>query len=185
MISDPSICKKQINDHAKSTSSISAYFTEESYSSMLIGVQTANGKLNYKKSDKIRWEHFSPRQQIVLINGNQIRLSENGKEVKNASANRIAKKVQALMLQLFNGDFLNEKEFSISYFENSYNYKLILKPKNGRMSNYISKIEMVILKKTLALRELVLQESETDKIVYSFSSVIFNTVLSDSNFTKF
>ena len=184
-INDSAKCKKIINEHAKSTTSISADFKEESYSSMLTEVQTAHGQLKYKKSDKIRWEHIAPKKQIVLISGNQIKLFENGKEIKNASANRIAKKVQSLMLQLFNGDFLNEKEFSISYYENSYNYKLILKPKNGRMSNYISKIEMVISKKTLALNQLVLEESESDKIIYTFSTVLFNSTLADSNFTKF
>jgi outer membrane lipoprotein carrier protein len=184
-VNDPSLCKKKINTHIKSTSSIIANFSEENYSSMFNSVKTAKGILIYKQTDKIRWEHTSPKKQLILIDGTNVRLKENGKEINNATTKRVVKKVQSLMIQLFNGKFLNEKEFNISYYENKSYYKLILKPKNSRMSKYISQIEMIFDKKILSMHQLILKETEEDKIVYTFSSVKFNQSVSDSNFKTF
>ena len=184
-VTDVVKCKQLINTKAKSTVSISGSFTEEIHSSMFNSVKKATGKIRYKKSNKIRWEHVSPKKQIILIDGKNVRMKENGKEVTNSASNRIVKKVQGLMLQLFNGDFLNEKEFSITYFENSKNYKLILKPKSSRMSKYISAIEMIFGKSNIALNQLTLKETEEDKILYSFTSILFNKEISNNTFTKF
>lgn len=178
-------CKQLINSKAKKTNSISGNFTEEIYSSMFNSTKKATGRMHYEKVNKIRWEHLSPKKQIILIDGNKVRMMENGKEVVNSTSNRIVKKVQGLMLQLFNGDFLNEKEFTISYFENAKNYKLSLKPKSSRMSKYISSIEMVFDKKTISLRQLTLKETEADKIVYKFTNIVFNKDISNSLFTRF
>ena len=64
-ISNTSAVKSKINAKAKSTTSISANFSEEVHSSMFNSSKKASGKLNYKQSDKIRWEHISPKKQII------------------------------------------------------------------------------------------------------------------------
>jgi len=184
-LTDNSRCKQRINSQANRTTTIAANFSEEIFSSMLKTSSKAKGILRYKKENKIRWEHVSPNQQIILIDGKSIKYSENGKEVKNAGSNRVVKKVQGLMIQMFNGDFLNEKEFSIMYFENSMNYKLILLPKSSRMSNYIASIELIFDKNTLAMKNLTLKETEEDKIVYTFTSIVFNKEISNTTFTQF
>lgn len=177
--------KAKINQKAKSTTAISANFSEEVHSSMFNSAKKATGKLNYKKSNKIRWEHITPKKQIILIDGTKVQMKENGKVVNNVATNRIVKKVQSLMMQLFNGDFLNEKEFRISYYQNSSSYKLVLKPKSSRMAKYISSIEMIFNKKTLALSQMNLIETEDDRVEYKFSSIIMNKPISDSKFKQF
>ncbi len=184
-LNDVTVCKERINSHANKTTTIAANFSEEIFSSMLKSTSKAKGILRYKKENKIRWEHLSPKKQIILINGKLMKYSENGKEIKNAGSNRVVKKVQGLMIQMFNGDFLDEKEFSIMYFENSLNYKLVLLPKNSRMSNYIESIELIFDKNTLAMKNLTLKETEEDKIVYTFTSIVFNKEITNTTFTQF
>ena len=184
-VKDVTKCKQLINTKAKKTSSMSGDFTEVIHSSMFNSEKKATGRMSYKREDKIRWEHISPKKQIILIDGKKMRMMENEKEITNSTSNRIVKKVQGLMLQLFNGDFLNEKEFTINYFENSKNYKLILKPKSSRMSKYISSIEMIFNKTDIALKQLTLKETEDDKIVYQFNNILFNKANSNTTFTQF
>jgi outer membrane lipoprotein carrier protein len=145
----------------------------------------SNGKLLYKRSQKIRWEIVSPRKQVILINGNSIRINEEGKEVASNSSGAVAKKIQKMMINLISGNFLNEKDFAISYFENSLSYKLILVPKNQSLSKYISSIVLVFDRKKMILSEMSLIESETDKVVYSFSSVVVNQNINDNKFLSF
>ncbi|MBL1280469.1 MAG: outer membrane lipoprotein carrier protein LolA [Fluviicola sp.] len=184
-VKDLAKCKQLINAKAKKTNSISGDFTEEIHSSMFNSAKKASGKMHYEKENKIRWEHLSPKKQIILIDGKKVRMMENGKENTSSTSNRIVKKVQGLMLQLFNGDFLNEKEFSISYYENTKNYKLVLKPKSSRMSKYISSIEMIFDKKLISLTQLALKETEEDKIIYKFTNIVFDKDIPNTIFTKF
>lgn len=184
-IGNSASCKAKINEKAKATKAIEADFSETVYSSMFNTPKKAVGELTYKKADKIRWEHTSPKKQIILINGSSARFLENGKEVTNPTANRVVKKIQGLMVQMFSGDFLNEKEFSITYYESAKQYKLVLKPKSSRMSKYITSIELLFSKSTLLLDSMTLIETEKDKINYTFSTVKTNTTISDTKFTQF
>jgi outer membrane lipoprotein-sorting protein len=184
-VSNTASVKSKINAKAKSTTSISADFTEEVYSSMFNSAKKATGELNYKQSNKIRWEHISPKKQTILINGSKVQMKENGKIVDNVASNRIVKKVQGMMMQLFNGDFLNEKEFTIGYYESSSQYKLVLKPKSSRMSKYISSIEMIFNKKNLELSQMNMIETEDDRVEYKFTSVVMNKAIADTKFTQF
>ena len=89
------------------------------------------------------------------------------------------------MLQLLSGEFLNEKDFKIAYYENKTNYKLVLTPKSDRMSRYISQVELIFDKTQLTLKEMSLIEDEKEKIVYTFTNVKENGSIDDSKFTTF
>ena len=118
-ISDPSKCKSAIQKQQKWTRSLIADFKETLHSEMFEETQKATGKLYYKQAQKIRWEHISPVKKILLIDGNKVRYSEKGKEIKDPSTKAIVKKIQSLMVKMLSGTFLDDKDFKISYYENS------------------------------------------------------------------
>jgi outer membrane lipoprotein carrier protein len=178
-------CKSAIENHHQSLTSLSADFSEKIYSSMFDNAKKGSGKFYFKPDQKIRWELISPQKQAILIDGKTIKIIENGKVVNNPGSKAVLKKVQNIMLQMLSGDFLNEKEFKISYFENAANYKLVLVPKNERMANYLAKIELTFDKNSLLLREMSMIESETERIVYTFSNIQINKAIDNSKFTKF
>jgi chaperone LolA len=184
-IANPSQCKKVIQNQQKTTKSLAADFRETVYSSMFEKPQKGSGKMLYKQAQKIRWEKIEPKKSIILINGKTILLSENGKEVSNPTAKTIVKKIQNIMVQMLSGDFLNEKEFTIAYFENGFNYKLQLTPKSDRMARYIERIDLIFDKKELILKEMSMIETAEEKIVYTFINVQLNGIINDTKFTKF
>ena len=184
-ISDPSKCKTAIQKQQKLTKSLVADFKETVYSEMFEDAQKATGKLYYKQTQKIRWEHVSPVKKILLIDGNKVRYSEKGKEIKDPSTKAIVKKIQSLMVKMLSGTFLDEKDFKISYYENSAQYKLILKPTSERLSKYIDNVILIFDKKDILLKEMSLVESENEKLVYSFSNVQLNSTINDTKFSDF
>ena len=184
-ITDPSKCKSAIQKQQKLTKSLIADFKETVYSEMFEDTKKATGKLYYKQAQKIRWEHISPVKKILLIDGNKIRYSEKGKEVKDPSTKAIVKKIQSLMVKMLSGTFLDDKDFKISYYENSSQYKLILKPTSERLSKYIDNVILIFDKKDILLKEMSLVESENEKLVYSFSNVLLNNSISDTKFSDF
>jgi chaperone LolA len=182
---NPGQCKKVIQNQQKATKSLAADFRETVYSSMFETPQKGSGKMLYKHAQKIRWEKIEPKKSIILINGKTILLSENGKEVSNPTTKTIVKKIQNIMVQMLSGDFLNEKEFTIAYFENGSNYKLQLTPKSDRMARYIERIDLIFDKKDLILKEMSMLETAEEKIVYTFINVQVNGIIYDTKFTKF
>ncbi len=184
-LKDASECKKKIKEKSSSTTTLYATFSENKFSKLFNKPKTGKGELYFKKKDKIRWEHTSPISQIILIDGKNIKYQEDNKEVTNLTTTKIVKKIQSLMVNLISGDFLNEKDFSIEYQSNQVNYKLILMPTSSKISKYIQKVELIFDIKNLALKEMTLEESTTEKVVYEFSNVKFNTSIEDSKFNKF
>lgn len=184
-IADPKACKTALEKQHKETKSIQADFTETATSSLLTAAQKGSGKMWYKKENKIRWEKIKPESQVILINGKTVKLQEKGKEVSSASSKMVVKKIQQLMVQMMTGEFLNEKEFKISYYENKSNYKLILTPKSDKMKRYVSEINLVFGKKELTIKELTMLTDSDNKLVYSFSNMEINPTINDTKFTAF
>lgn len=184
-ISDPKACKTALEKQHKETKSIQADFTETATSTLLTSAQKGSGKMWYKKENKIRWEKIKPESQVILIHGKTVKLQEKGKEVSSASSKMVVKKIQQLMIQMMTGEFLNEKEFKISYYENKSNYKLILTPKSDKMKRYVSEINLIFSKKELTIKELTMLTDNTNKLVYSFSNMEVNEVINDTKFISF
>jgi len=184
-MANKSECIDKLKKQAASTKTIQADFTEKKYSAMFKTPKTGTGKFYYKKENMIRWENLTPVSNIVLIKDKTMKVSENGKEIKQAGNNIAAKKIQEMMVQLMTFSFTDEKDFSIKYFESESNYKIELTPKNKRMSKYISVIELIFDKTSVNLNQLTLGESDTEKMVYNFSGHKFNQEIADSKFTKF
>ncbi len=184
-IENPLVLKKRLIEMHQETRSIAADFVETVHSSMFVDPQKGKGKLYFKKPEKIRWEQRESNNQIILINGKSIRISKGGKEITNEQSKVVVKRIQSLMIQMLSGNFLNEKDFKILYFENSERVKLHLLPKNDRLTRYIKRIELLFDKNSLTVVEMMLIEDETDKMVYSFSNVQRNKPLNDSLFNQF
>ncbi len=182
-MTNSSAAKTAIEKKHKATTSLTADFTESVESSMFKTPQTSKGNLHYKSSDKIRWENTSSKQ-IILLNGSKVKMSENGKEVSNAVTNKVVKKIQNMMLSMLSGDFLSEKEFTISYLESANQYQLVLIPKSPRMGKYIQKIDLFFNKKSALLDSMSMHESKDQKVTYQFSNTVVNPTINDTKFNQ-
>jgi len=184
-MSNPSTCKKAILKHHQQVKSLTADFTETVYSSMYQQPKKGNGVLKYKDPGKIRWEHLLPTKQAILISGKSLQMFENGQKVSNPNAKVIAKKIQQLMMQMFSGTFMDEKEFTIQYFEHTSAYKLELRPKSERLKRYITRIDLIFDKTNLTMKEMSMIEGPSDRIVYRFDDVTLNQPISDNQFIQY
>lgn len=175
--------KSAIEKKHEETKSLMADFKEKVTSKMLKEPQISTGKFYFKKDNKVRWEHDSGRQTI-LIDGDKVKLYENGKLINNVASQKIVQQIQGMMLSMLSGEFLNEKDFSISYQESATDYKLTLTPKHPRMSKYMQKIELIFSKSSLLMEEMTMVEKSGQKIMYTFSNVKANQTIHDTKFTN-
>lgn len=178
-------CAIAIQEKQDAIKSLTADFKEVVHSDLFDKPVKAEGKFWFKKQQKIRWEHITPKKQILLISGKKVRLSQNGKEIKDPTAKIMVKKIQQLMMQVMSGDFLSSKDFELSYIETTASYQIKMVPTSSKMAKYIQAIVLVFNKSDLLLKEMTLLETEQNKIVYTFSSIQQDAVIPDTKFTDF
>jgi hypothetical protein len=96
-----------------------------------------------------------PLKYIILINGDKLRIQEAGKEKNVGQAGRMAAQIKELMIGLVNGDFQQNKAFSLACLENNDQYMVVLTPVNRRLKNIYSKISMVFPTEFFAIERVV------------------------------
>ncbi|MBB77566.1 MAG: hypothetical protein CL844_01030 [Crocinitomicaceae bacterium] len=182
-ISNVTKIESKLNEKLKSFSSISCRFIETINSSMYNSPKKNEGKIYYKKINKIRWEYLSPKKEIILIDGEKIKIKRNNKIIKTKPNIRMFKKMQFLIIELLNGDFINNKNYIKNYYENKLFYKISIT--SNRLSKYISSIEILFNKKNLQPNSIKIIQTNTDQIEYRLSTIIINKEISNAKFTKF
>lgn len=184
-MADPLAFKNKLKDFSKKTNSIVSDFVEEKTSSYLKEPQRSSGIFYYKKNDKLRWEKTKPSKYIFISNDDKVRIQDNGKEINVSSAGQAVEKIKELMLTLVNGEFDSEKLFKLSYFFTDDHYVVKLIPKNKRLKNLYSYIQVSFSKETLLLKELCFFEKSGDKSIMTFSNSRTNETVADSIFLNF
>ncbi|WAC15082.1 outer membrane lipoprotein carrier protein LolA [Dyadobacter pollutisoli] len=172
----------ELRKTSQATTSIQASFSEEKYLSVLKEPEHSTGLFFYQKNDKMRWEQKTPLKYIILINGDKLRIQEAGKEKNVGQAGRMAAQIKELMIGLVNGDFQQNKAFSIACLESNDQYMVVLTPVNRRLKNIYSKISMVFSRDSLRLKELSFFEKNGDKSIMKFQNEKFNHQIDENLF---
>ncbi len=175
----------KLKESSKNTQTLQADFTEEKFLSYLKEPQKSTGVFYYKKENMLRWEKIKPTPYILIIQGNQVKLKENGKEVDVSSFNQMMGKIKELMISLINGDFHKSKAFVPRYFSDSKFYVVNLIPKSSRLAKVFDHIQLTFYKDNLLLKELTFFEKSGDKSVMRFYNDKVNESLSNTLFTDF
>lgn len=170
---------------SQATTSIQASFTEEKYLAVLKEPEKSSGLFYYQQKDKMRWEQRTPAKYIILINGEKLRIEEGGKEKNVGQAGRVAAQIKELMIGLVNGDFQQNKGFTMTSMESDDQYLIVLTPVNRRLKNIYSKISMAFSKSSLRLKELTFFEKAGDKSIMRFQQEKFNQPIADNIFNAF
>lgn len=182
-IEDPSSVKQKLQEVAGATTSIKADFVEKKYLSYLKEPEVLKGSFYYEKESKLRWETTKP-QNIFLLNGEETKWMENGKE-KAGAGKQVVQKIQELMLRLVSGKLDEDGQFEPKFFENEEFYIVELHPKIKRLSKMYSFFELHFDKETLRLTHLHFIETSGDRDEILFKNATFNQDINDEVFTTF
>jgi outer membrane lipoprotein-sorting protein len=169
---------------SQATSSIQASFIEEKYLAVLKEPEKSTGLFYYQQKDKMRWEQKTPSKYIILINGDKLRIQEGNKEKNVGQAGRMAAQIKELMIGLVNGDFQQNKGFSMVCLQSDDQYQIVLTPVNRRLKNIYSKIAMTFSKSSLRLKELSFFEKGGDRSMMKFQHEKFNQPIPENLFKE-
>ena len=167
---------------SQATTSIQASFSEEKYLAVLKEPEKSSCLFYYQQKDKMRWEQRTPSKYIILINADKLRIQEGGKEKNVGQAGRMAAQIKELMIGLVNGDFQQNKGFSLAVLENDDQYQIVLTPVNRRLKNIYAKIALNFSRSSLRLKELAFFEKGGDKSIMKFQQEKFNQPIAENLF---
>jgi outer membrane lipoprotein-sorting protein len=168
-ITDPAKLIEQISIFSQKTNSITADFTQLKDMSFLEEKVTSSGKFYFEKEKKLRWEYTEPFSYTIILNGERIRIIDEGK-VKDfdAGANRMFLEISNVMTGMVNGTLLNSDQFSTTWFEAPGYYLARLAPMGVTMKDYLDHIELKLNKTDYTVEELKMFEKSGD-----FTQIIF------------
>ncbi len=184
-VAHPEPVYNELKNNSEKISSIQADFTEVKYVSYLKEPQKSSGRFAYEKKDKMRWEQKLPAPYVILIDGNSLRVSDNGKEKNVKAAGNVAGMIREMLMMIVNGDYQTSQGFEKELFQNMTSYLIVMKPLERRLKQRYEKLEMQFSKKTTGLKQLTFFEKGGDRHVMTFHDEKVNSAIDPLLFKQF
>ena len=175
--------RKGIEKMAASTNTIQTSFSQEKYLALLSNTISSEGQMRFKKPQFLKWAYTSPYSYIIVLNGKDLVVSDEGKVTSfDMSSSQVFVEVNDLIVHSVHGNILQEDRFKIEYSENETLYLARLFPKEAQMKQYIEEIEVYFDKKDFTVSKIRLNEPGEDYTVITFHDKKLNAPISDEEF---
>lgn len=171
----------QIKAVSSETNSISSDYTETKTMMAFKEPQISKGKFYFQDPDKMRFAQNSPFPYVILVNGESLRISDNGKEKRIPKAGNMAAKANGFLLSLIKGEFDN-KEVEVTCLQSNEFYKLVMVPQQKMMRQVYEEIELLFSKTDLRLDAIFFKETSGDSKTMKFNNQEYNGSIEPSIF---
>jgi outer membrane lipoprotein-sorting protein len=166
------------------TESIVSDFEQEKQLSFMEEPIVSSGQFFFKKNQKIRWEYLQPFSYIVILNGSDLLINDEGnKNEMDLKGNKTFQEINATITNSLQGDVWGTtKDFTPVLLENEALYLIQLTPQTDQMSEYLTKIEVYFNKKNHQLEQVILFENGEDFTKIAFKNQLINSEIEDALF---
>jgi len=175
--------KTSIKEHSALLESIKSNFTQEKHLSMLEEVVISKGKFLFKKEDNIRWEYDTPFEYTIIVSGGKFLIDNEGKKSEfDINSNPMFRQISNMIVMAVSGDFVDNNQFKVEFFENSEFYLAELQPVNEQVSQMLLAIYIYFDKESLNVIKVKFMEPGDDFTLIKFHEYQQNIDLSTSDF---
>ena len=161
-------------------------FTQVKEISILEDRSTSEGKMFYKKTNKIRWEYTKPVHFGFSKDGkNMYALSGDKTATIPANQRKMFDGIGQIMISGVSGAGLfNSSDFDTEFFVGSNDNKLVLVPKNKEVKDLYSSIQLYVSKPESRIHSIELVEKSGDKTTITLKNIQVNIALNDGIFSE-
>ena len=175
--------KSKIADYSSKTNSIKSDFVQEKHLEILETPLISKGKFFYKKENNIRWEYIEPLKYIIVIHKGKFTIKDETKVSEyDIESNKMFKEINNMIITSMKGEIINNKDFTVSFFENNTYYLAKLTPNKKEIANFITTIKIYFNKTDFSVSKVIMVETEQDYTQIVFKNKSVNTQLNDSIF---
>ena len=175
---------EKITARATKIRSLECAFEQSKTSSVLVEAAKSEGMLYFLAPDKMLIEQTKPSKFALSFRANQaqIKMGEAPVQDLNASANRMLRELNRIVVGGINGTiFSDTKNYSIDFRTTNGITSATLVPKSAQMKRYISAIHISFDKEWLAT-QIETVESNGNKTTIKLHSKKTNTPIENQKF---
>ena len=161
-------------------------FTQVKELSFMDDKVTSEGKMFYKKTNKIRWEYTKPYQYIFSMDGQNMRMTAGDKKTTiPANQSKLFSEISRVMVGGVSGSGLvDSPDFDTQFLVGNNDYKVVLSPKKKEVKDLFSAIQLYVGKPDNRIRSVELVEKSGDKTTITLKNVQVNTAINDEIFSQ-
>jgi len=173
---------KKFDEISSSTTSIQCNFAQKKQLSFSKEPLTSKGVMYYQDQN-LRWEQSSPKEYLMIISDDQIKIKENG-EIREHSLeeSKYMIGIKEIMVGSITGTLVNSTDFETTFFEDESYWIIKLIPKFKKMKKLFSEITMKFDRTSYRMKKVFLMESSGDFTEIEFTNPIFNQKLNAALF---
>jgi outer membrane lipoprotein-sorting protein len=176
---------KTLRDGLAAMRSIQGDMTQTKTFSFMIKPLVSTGYFRYATGDRMRWEFVKPSAYCILIDGQKVRLKENGAEKDLRSVDRVMRQVKEVIIGCINGSIIADPAYKAEAWVKGQELRITMQPKDRRMRELIAGIEIIFGPTAKDLRSVRLTDPSGDATLVTFQSIRINESIADRTFTDF
>lgn len=175
---------EQMRKDAAGLKTIRASFVQKKQMKILSRPLVSEGRFFYVAPDSFRWEYIKPLRSVIISHKGQTKrfILVGGKMTQDKTEG--VKAMSIVLNEVVNwmsGKFESNPAFKASLKEGT-NTLITLIPVGQNMAGIIEKIEISIVKKTMAIKTVKIVEGEKAATIIDFSDVEINKTIDESVF---
>ena len=161
-------------------------FTQVKELSFMDEKVTTEGKMYYKKANKIRWEIVKPVKSAFLMDGQNIRMisGDNTNKIPVNSSKMFSGISNVLIGCVSGSGLVDSPDFDSQFMVGKDDYQIILIPKKKEIKDLFATIQLYVAKADSRIRSVELIDKDGDKMTITLKDVKVNTAIDDSIFSN-
>jgi len=162
---------------------IASDFTQTKHLSLLEDKIRSRGKFFFRKEDKVRIEYTAPYTYLLIMNSGQV-LVRDGEKTSRIStrSSKVLQSVNRIVIDCMRGSVFRNPDFTVTVYENSAEYLLVLSPAAEAMKQLFRQIEVHMDKQRLDVTRLTMTETGGDLTDMDFTNTRHNVALNEALF---
>ena len=176
---------KRLEESSRQIESIESNFEQVKHLDIFNDDVVSKGLFYYSATDKIALIYSAPVKYSMVINGDILKSTSNGKVNTIAlGSNKMMKELQSMITACMTGNITTlGEDYQASYSEDSSSYRVVLTPLNAAIRAYIAGFSIYFDKKDMSVERLRIDEGTADYTEYRFLDRKFNTVIDSKLFS--
>ena len=176
----------KITQVANEMNTMQCDFTQVRELSFMDEKTTSEGKMAFKKPNKIRWEYTSPYKYIFSMDGQDLRMTSGDNTNKMpVNQSKMFNAISKVMIGGISGSGLvDSPDFDSQFMVGNDDYKVVLLPKQKEVKDLFSSIQILAGKTDSRIRSVELIDKEGDKTIITLRNLQVNTSINDELFSQ-
>jgi outer membrane lipoprotein-sorting protein len=178
----------EIKAAAAKVNTIESNFSQVKHVGGMTRDLSSTGIFRYKKNNRVRFDYTLPFKYQLVVNGNKVKMSSNGKsKVYNASANPAMSEAASMLSACMTGDLQTLKtKYNLAYYQSNNEYEIRVTPKTANAMMQSITLHMRKTDKMLTRMRIMEKtkpgKKESDYTEYKFTNEKQNSALADALF---